>query len=128
MNTPVDTTALPVAFLADAVTIDLPAARPKPTSTTGQQEASRTLWKSPDGLVEVGIWECDPGHFTATREGYDEICQVLSGTATVDTEGGGSVELRPGATLAMPAGWRGTWQVHETIRKVYVVRTHQAES
>ncbi|MFE7359334.1 cupin domain-containing protein [Streptomyces sp. NPDC057543] len=128
MNTPVDTTVFPVAFLADAVTTDLPAACPKPTSTTGQQETSHTLWTSPDGLVEVGVWECDPGHFTATREGYDEICQVLSGTATVDTEGGESVELRPGSTLAMPAGWRGTWQVHETIRKVYVVRTHRAEA
>ncbi|WP_406415758.1 cupin domain-containing protein [Streptomyces sp. NBC_00873] len=128
MNTPVDTTVFPVAFLADAVTTDLPTACPKPTSTTGQQETSHTLWTSPDGLVEVGVWECDPGHFTATREGYDEICQVLSGTATVDTEGGESVELRPGATLAMPAGWRGTWQVHETIRKVYVVRTHRAEA
>ncbi|MFB6959417.1 cupin domain-containing protein [Streptomyces sp. NPDC056309] len=120
------TTALvpAVAFLADAASADLPPATPKPTSTTGQEETTLTLWQSPDGLVEVGVWECDPGHFTATRDGYDEVCQVLTGSATVRTEDGGDVELRPGATLAMPAGWRGTWQVHETLRKVYVVRTH----
>ncbi|MFF4757672.1 cupin domain-containing protein [Streptomyces sp. NPDC001292] len=125
-----DTTALvpAVAFLADAASADLPPVTPKPTSTTGQQETTRTLWQSPDGLVEVGVWECDPGHFTATREGYDEVCQVLTGSATVRTEGGADVELRPGATLTMPAGWRGTWQVHETLRKVYVVRTHGADT
>lgn len=128
VETSVDTTALAVAFLADAASTGLSPARPKPTSTTGQQETTRTLWESPDGLVEVGVWECDPGHFTATRDGYDEICQVLAGSATVHTDGGESVELRPGSTLAMPAGWRGSWQVHETIRKVYVVRTHQADA
>ncbi|MFE9171201.1 cupin domain-containing protein [Streptomyces kebangsaanensis] len=121
------TTAVPVvAFLADAATADLPPASPKPTSTTGQQETTRTLWQSPDGLAEIGVWECDPGHFTATRDGYDEFCQVLTGSATIRTEGGEAVELRPGSTLAMPAGWRGTWQVHETLRKVYVLRTHKA--
>ncbi|MEV7795921.1 cupin domain-containing protein [Streptomyces sp. NPDC087512] len=117
-------TVPPVAFLADAPGADLPAVRPKPTSTTGQQETTRPLWRSPDGLVEVGVWECDPGHFTATRDGYDEVCQVLTGTATVRTEGGDAVELHPGSTLAMPAGWRGAWHIHSTLRKVYVVRTH----
>ncbi|WP_199836748.1 cupin domain-containing protein [Streptomyces sp. CB01373] len=119
-----DTTALAVAFLADPASADLPPMAPKPTSTTGQRETTLTLWQSPDGVAEVGVWECDPGQFTATREGYDEVCQVLTGSATVRTEGGEDVELRPGATLAMPAGWRGTWQVHETLRKVYVLRTH----
>ncbi|MFF0223569.1 cupin domain-containing protein [Streptomyces sp. NPDC004629] len=122
-----DTTAgVPsVAFLDDAASADLPPARPKPTSTTGQRETTRTLWQSPDGLMEVGVWECGPGHFTATRDGYDEICQVLTGSATIRTEDGEAVELRPGSTLAMPAGWRGTWQVHETLRKVYVLRPHR---
>lgn len=114
-----------IAFLADPVGADLPPATPKPTSTTGQQETTQALWQSPDGHVEVGIWECDPGHFTATRDGYDEFCQVLTGSATVHTEGGETVELRPGSILAMPEGWRGSWQVHETLRKVYVLRTHR---
>ena len=122
------TTALvpAMAFLADAAGADLPPASSKPTSTTGQRETTRTLWQSPDRLVEVGVWECDPGHFTATRDGYDEVCQVLTGAATVRTDGGEAVELRPGSTLTMPAGWRGNWQIHETLRKVYVVRTHGA--
>ncbi|MGW3497102.1 cupin domain-containing protein [Streptomyces sp. NPDC001020] len=125
-----DTTALgpAVAFLADAASADLPPATPKPTSTTGQQETTRILWQSPDRVVEVGVWECDAGHFTAVRDGYDEVCQVLTGSATVHTDGGEAVELRPGSTLTMPAGWRGTWQIHETLRKVYVVRTHGADA
>ncbi|MGW2512333.1 cupin domain-containing protein [Streptomyces scopuliridis] len=122
-----DMTAIPaVALLADASSAALPPARPKPTGTVGQQETARVLWQSPDGLVEVGVWECDPGQFTSTREGYDEVCQVLAGSATVRTEGGEAIKLHTGSTLTMPAGWRGTWQVHETLRKVYVVRNHQA--
>ncbi|MGA5699916.1 cupin domain-containing protein [Peterkaempfera bronchialis] len=121
-----DTTATAPFWLADASTVVLPPALPKPTSVDGQLEATLTTWESADGLVEVGVWECGPGRFTAVRDGYDEICQVVSGSATVYTEGGADVELRPGSTLVMPAGWRGTWQVHETIRKVYLVRTHAA--
>ncbi|MFJ8788651.1 cupin domain-containing protein [Streptomyces sp. NPDC102462] len=123
-----DTTAgvASLAFLDDAASADLPPATPKPTSTTGQRETTRTLWQSPDGLMEVGVWECGPGRFTATRDGYDEVCQVLTGSATIRTDQGEAVELGPGSTLTMPAGWRGTWQVHETLRKMYVLRAHRA--
>jgi hypothetical protein len=50
--------------------IPLNPAVPKPTSLEGNQmEASRALYSSPDGRVEIGIWECTPGRFTADRSG-----------------------------------------------------------
>jgi uncharacterized cupin superfamily protein len=94
---------------------------PKPTSTTaGQTEAVRTVWTAPRG-VEAGIWEATPGRFTAEREGYHEVCQILSGRATVTADDGDPVEIGPGDTLVTPAGWTGVWEVHETLRKTYVV-------
>ncbi len=27
----------------------------------------------------------------------------------------------PGDTAVFPRGWSGTWQIHETIRKLYVL-------
>lgn len=107
--------------LADAAGATLPAARPKPTSSTGQHEADLPVW-SADG-TETGIWEVGPGVFTATREGYHEVCQILSGRATLVHPDGTAVEITAGDLLVTPAGWTGTWHVHETLRKVYVTRS-----
>ena len=94
---------------------------PKPTSSTaGQTEAALTVWTAAGG-AETGVWEATPGTFTATREGYHEVCQILSGRATITPAGGAPVVVGPGDTLVTPAGWIGVWDVHETLRKTYVV-------
>lgn len=107
----------------DANTVKLPAPTPKPTSLDGQLESSLDIWTSVDGVFETGVWECTPGRFTATRDGYDEVATILSGTATVVDANGVTTELRPGSVLVTPAGWSGTWTVHEPLRKVYTIRT-----
>ena len=108
--------------IADANSTVLPPAVLKPTSRDGQQETSLELWTAPDGLCETGVWECSPGTFTATRDGYDEVAIILSGRATVVDAEGQSTELTPGSVFVTPAGWTGTWTLHETMRKSYVIR------
>ena len=99
--------------------VELGVPGPKPTAVTeGQQEASRELW-SADSL-NVGIWECSPGLFTAVRDGYHEVCQILAGRVTITAEGQKPVEAGAGDTVVMPAGWKGTWEVHDTVRKTYI--------
>jgi uncharacterized protein len=108
--------------LLDADTADL--GRPRAKATTldpGQTEALRPVWSSPDDTTETGIWEATPGRFTATREGYHEICQILAGRVTVIPDGAEPVELSAGDTLVTPEGWRGVWHVHETTRKQFVI-------
>ena len=114
---------VPTIHEADAASLTLPVACPKPTSLTGQTESSLTLWESPDGRVQLGVWECSPGTFTATRDGYDEVAQILFGAATITTDEGQTCELGPGSVFVTPAGWSGTWTIHETVRKTYVIRT-----
>lgn len=98
---------------------ELGAPAPKPTAVTANQhEASREIW-SADSL-NVGIWECSPGLFTAVREGYHEVCQILTGRVTITAEGQQPVEAAAGDTVVMPAGWKGTWLVHDTVRKTYI--------
>ncbi|WP_028924624.1 cupin domain-containing protein [Pseudonocardia acaciae] len=82
---------------------------------------NKILHISEDKKVIWGQWECAPG---ASRWEYDnrqEIVYVLSGSMTVQEDGGEPVKLEPGASAVFPVGWRGTWTVHETFRKVYVV-------
>ena len=97
--------------------------KPKPTTlTAGQKEALQPLWESLDGLTKVGIWDCTPGTFTADRTTMAELCHILSGSATVTNyDGSGSRRIEAGDLLILPIGWRGEWQVHETIRKTYVL-------
>ena len=116
-------TAIPSAVLVSgAAGIRLGERRPKPTTMTpGQTEADVTSWAA-DGL-ETGVWEAGPGEFTATRVGYHEVCQILSGRATITEENGTVLELAAGDLFVTPAGWRGTWLVHETLRKVFVIQT-----
>lgn len=111
------------AGLSNSHHVELPAPAPKPTSLDGQYESSLDVWVSRDGRLETGVWECEPGTFTATRDGYDEIATILSGSATVTDGAGVTTELVAGSILVMPAGWTGTWTIHETLRKVYVIRT-----
>ena len=108
--------------ITNTTALAMPDSKPKPTSSTGQVESVLELWASADGSFETGYWECDPGTFTATRDGYDEVAQIISGSATVTGDDGLVVELVAGSTIVTPAGWSGTWLVHETMRKLYVIR------
>jgi uncharacterized cupin superfamily protein len=89
------------------------------SSTPGQTEVSFTVWEG-DG-ARTGVWEATPGTFTSTREGFNEVCVILSGAATISDENG-TFDIGPGSLFVTPAGWRGSWTVHETLRKVGFVQ------
>ena len=95
----------------------------KPTSLTqGQKEASTLLWSSADGHCKIGVWECQPGHFTADRRAAGEYCHILSGRASVtNADGTGTRDAGPGDLLVLPQGWTGAWVVHEHMRKLFII-------
>lgn len=111
--------AVPTTFIDDATHMGLPEPTLKPTTLTGQMESLTTVWTASDGKSTMGVWECEPGTFTAFRDGFDETCVIVAGRATVTGEDGVVVEVGPGDILATPKYWRGTWVVHETVRKIY---------
>ncbi len=95
---------------------------------TGEPMATRgvTFWSSagtPEGSSgdqEAGVWECTAGPSYWVQEQH-EFVHILSGTLTVTADGGSPVLLGPGDSAVFPRGWRGTWELHETVRKVYVI-------
>ncbi len=102
--------------------LDLGAWVDKPTTLTrGQREAARSLWTSPDGRIDIGVWECAPGRFTADRSRSAEFCHFLSGRIAMTHHDGTRRELGPGDALLLPQGWTGTWEILETTRKIYVL-------
>ena len=70
--------------------------------------------------LAVGVWQHSAG--VSTDVEADEVFVVLSGRATVEVVDGPTLEIGPGDVGLLPAGARTTWTVHETLRKVYVVR------
>ena len=99
---------------AHLTTIDLGTPVSKPTSIDGEQfEAAKTLWTSPDGALEIGVWECTPGRFATAREDNSETCHIVSGRVSLHGPDGRTQEVNPGEVLVLPKGWRGEWTIHE---------------
>ncbi|MGB9112570.1 MAG: cupin domain-containing protein [Acidimicrobiales bacterium] len=80
--------------------------------------AGITIWQNGDD--EVGIWECTPGPSRWLLE-TNEFVHVLKGRMTVTIDGGRPVDLVAGDVAVFPKGWTGTWDIHETLRKVYAI-------
>lgn len=68
-----------------------------------------------------GIWECTPGRFNSARNGDTELMHFIAGAGTITTADGMVHDIRPGVVLVAPDGWRGTWDIRETVRKVYTI-------
>jgi uncharacterized protein len=102
--------------------LDLGPRAPKPTSIEGNQtEASVTLASHADGKVEIGVWECTPGRFTADRTVSAEFCHFIAGRVEMTHTDGRKQILGPGDAINLPLGWTGEWRVIETVRKLYVI-------
>jgi uncharacterized cupin superfamily protein len=79
-----------------------------------------------DDTVEIGVWEVTPGEFAGDKVGASEVMYVLAGDATITSEDGTTLELRPGVSFVTPDGWRGRWKVREPVRKLFVIWKHAA--
>jgi uncharacterized protein len=93
-----------------------------PTMIEGESRASGiVLHKGLESQSETGIWICTPGYWNChvTR---DEFCHFLTGRCTYTHERGDVIEIGPETTAFFPQGWKGTCRVHETIRKIYMIR------
>ena len=80
-----------------------------------------SLWKSEDTTIKTGTWQCSPGKSRWEFEGGGEFIQVLSGEMIVTRDGATPVTLRAGDTAVFPPGWKGTWEITTTLRKVYTI-------
>jgi uncharacterized cupin superfamily protein len=106
-------------YLADATTTTLEDWGPLEEATgAAMTTAGVTLWE--DGDASAGIWECSPGlsHWTLTTH---EVIHLVAGRMTVTPDGGEAVEMGAGDVAVFPLGWSGTWEIHETVRKVYAI-------
>lgn len=105
--------------VAGATTAALEDWGPLPEATgPAMATAGVTVWE--DGPASAGIWECAPGPSYWTLETH-EVIHIVKGSMTVTPDGGEPTELRVGDVAVFPRGWSGSWDIHETLRKVFAV-------
>ena len=93
-----------------------------PTMIEGESRTcGKLIHKGPNGESECGLWVCTPGKWTChvTR---DEFCHFLAGKATYVHESGEVIEITPDSAAFFPKDWRGVCTVHETVKKLYMIR------
>ena len=72
--------------------------------------------------IFAGTWECEPGKLSLDLD-LMEFCHLLKGHWVLTSESGQITEIRAGDSWVFPKGWKGTAEVKETVRKVYLVIT-----
>ena len=104
----------------DVMTAELVDAGRFPGAEPGSARTAELVLYA-DDRMETGIWEVRPGDFDAAHGQYVEFMHFVAGEATITAADGEVHEVRAGVALTVPSGWRGHWQVRETVRKTYVI-------
>lgn len=76
------------------------------------------LWV--DGDASAGIWACEAGPSYWKLETH-EVIYLVAGSMTVTPDGGEPTVVKTGDLAVFPKGWAGTWDIAETVRKVYAI-------
>ncbi len=104
----------------DPSTTEPEMSRPAADRLIAGDPVHRTWTIEERGGLYCGIWESTPGHW---RISYDEweYCRILTGRSVITEDGGGQHSLGPGDSFILRPGFRGTWEVVETVRKDFVI-------
>ena len=87
---------------------------------TGPEMTTSGIQVWADGGASGGIWQCTPGpsHWSLQT---NEVIHLVAGRMTVTPDDGESTEIGAGDMAVFPRGWSGSWDIHETVRKVYAI-------
>jgi uncharacterized cupin superfamily protein len=73
-----------------------------------------------EGNMITGTWECEPGTLQLDLN-LTEFCHLLEGHWKFTSEAGVVTEVKAGDSWVFPRGWKGTAEVIEKVRKVYMM-------
>jgi hypothetical protein len=116
------------SFAMSAASVPLVPGELSPSQVlAGSPEVTEAvLSESADGRIVRGIWRITEG--TVTDVEQDELFVVLEGRATIEIDGGPTLEVGPGDVCVLERGARTTWTVHEALRKVFQITLHDGDA
>lgn len=92
----------------------------------------RSTWmrhSNPNSGMDCGTWACEPGAWRiAFAPNKEEFFHVLEGRIRITDATGHAKEFAAGEAAVIPAGFTGTFEVLEAVRKHFVVVEHPTAS
>jgi len=105
---------------ATAPEIDYP--REERREVGNPQRRTWVLYESAPAGMTAGIWECEVGRWRIQMDSDEhEYMVVLQGRARLHAQDGTATEAGPGEALVIPAGFAGSFEVVEPLRKHFVI-------
>jgi uncharacterized cupin superfamily protein len=89
------------------------------------EQAVYEHYNSPCGQFGAGVWEGEVGQWAVNYTEH-EYCEIVQGVSVLRDLDGQAKTVRAGDRFVIPAGFRGTWEVLEACRKIYVVFEQKA--
>ena len=82
-----------------------------------------TAWnlEERDGLY-CGIWQSTPGKWLISYDEW-EYCYILEGVSVITENDGSILRVKAGDSFVLRPGFKGSWEVLETTRKDYVIKS-----
>lgn len=98
------------------------AAEPEPTKLVKGKYRTKTwnAFTGEDGRLHCGIWESTIGQVRVDYSEW-EFCHFIAGKAILTNEDGKRWTVKAGDAFIIPAGFKGTWETVEKVRKHYVI-------
>lgn len=109
-----------ITHFKHAASLVLEQASPVAMPLSEPAAITSTLAIARDDGVETGVWECTPGRWRR-QVVQREFCHFIAGRCTFTPDGGEPIPIEAGDTLMMPANTTGIWDIHETVRKTFVL-------
>lgn len=113
---------MPPILIANPLQLDLPAVGPvdSPIGQPVVQLKCLVAGEFNDKQVETGVWEASPGRWRRQII-QAELSHFVAGHCTFLPDGGAPLDINAGDAVFFPPNTLGTWHVHETVRKTYVL-------
>ena len=84
------------------------------------QTSVQNYYTDKSGEFFSGVWESTPGKWSVYYTEY-EFCIILEGRAVLTDESGKEQTFKAGDAFVIPAGFKGTWETVEKVRKYYAI-------
>jgi uncharacterized protein len=72
------------------------------------------------GQFFCGRWSSSPGKWRV-RYTENELCVITAGRLSIESAAGERHSFQAGDAFVVPAGFEGTWTVHEECTKLYAI-------
>lgn len=94
----------------------------RPANVLAGDPQTRTInyYTDPTERFFAGVWESSPGRWRVSYT-EDEFVALLSGRVVLTGDGGPAETFVGGDAFVIPAGFAGTWETVEPVRKLYAI-------